>query len=142
MIQTLPSISINSCSDEYIAGYAQGDGSFYITREKVDQPRFGFTLTDDYKLILEDVQKALNNCDHIYSINPGTTSNNKVVYRYQVDTQRVLREHVMPVFDKNFLVGQQQERYLLWRKALEIQEKKGDDYKKRVKQLEDELKAF
>ena len=140
LLQTLP--PVHSCSDEWIAGYAQGDGSFYITRDKVDQPRFCFTLIDDYKAILEDIQKALNNCGNIYSIHPGTASNNKVVYRYQVDTQNVLREQVIPVFDKNFLVGQQQERYLLWRKALELQEKKGENYKKEVKQLENQLKAF
>ena len=135
-------ISIGLPTKEYIAGYTQGDGSFYITIDKNNVTRFGFQLTDDYKPLLDQMRTTFGACGQVYLIDAKTADENQPVYRYQLDTQNRLRLHILPVFQNSMLLGRQRERFLLWEEALYIQEAKGQDYKQKVKAIRDKLRAI
>lgn len=136
-------LSLKNITGAYISGYCQGDGSFNLSNKK----RFiaNFTLTDAYKPILVLIQNYLipkKNC--IFEIDPKTSENNKMCYRFQITRFNLCRVYIIPHFDKFPLYGIQLKRYMLWRQAVLLQNKKSTfyllEYKNQIAEICTQLK--
>ena len=136
-------IPLRNITGAYISGYCQGDGSFNLSNKK----RFiaNFTLTDAYKPILVLIQNFLipkNNC--IFEIDPKTSENNKMCYRFQITRFNLCRVYIISHFDKFPVYGIQLKRYTLWRQAVLLQEKKSmyslSEYKNQISEICTKLK--
>ena len=142
-------ISLRNITGAYISGYCQGDGSFNLSNKK----RFiaTFTLTDAYKPILVLIQNFLipkkknNNC--IFEIDPKTSENNKMCFRFQITRFNLCRVYIIYHFDKFPVYGIQLKRYTLWRQAVLLQDKKSQyslyslsEYKNQISEICTKLK--
>lgn len=134
-----PLIDVNG---QYISGYCQGDGSFNVSSQKRFQANF--TLTDADRDVLDLIAGYLKlGNNSVFNIDPKTSEKNKICYRLQVTRFGVCRKVIVPHFDKFPLYGQQEQRYLLWREAVLLQNSKSNSTQVEYRQkVEDICKRF
>lgn len=100
----------NRLSNEHISGIIDGDGSFYISFQKDGIIKTGFNITSDKnsKLLLESIQKQLNN---IGSIHEG--SKNELVYTVTGINQII--DILIPFIDNNPIFSEKAIHYSKFR---------------------------
>jgi hypothetical protein len=113
---------LKNITGSYISGYCQGDGSFNLSNKNRFQANF--TLTDAYKPILVLIQNYLIPKDCIFEIDPKSSDLNKICYRFQITRFNWCILYIIPHFDKFPLYGIQLKRYMFWRQAVLLQQKK------------------
>jgi hypothetical protein len=101
---------IKQISNEFISGYIDGDGSFFISFQKDGQIKTGFNITSDLqsKPLLEQIKKQFNN---IGTINNGTKG--ELVYTVNGITQ--INEILIPFMDKNPIFSERASHYVKFR---------------------------
>jgi len=105
-------------SEEYIAGFVDGEGCFSLTMRK-DKGRylywkalFAIELREDDSQILKIIQEFFN-CGSILF-------NSRGVVRYQITDSAVLLNTIVPFFSKYSLIGKKGSDFILWKEAIEI----------------------
>lgn len=114
-----------SISDDYIAGFVDGEGCFSLTvRRDIRYERkskatyyswkisFAISLRGDDKQILEKIREHFK-CGTV------TTSVNHIV-RYQVSNLDDIYKKIIPFFQKNQLFGKKSKDFKLWVEAAHI----------------------
>jgi len=101
---------ISQISNEFISGYIDGDGSFFISFQKDGQIKTGFNITSDLqsKPLLEQIKKQFNN---IGTINEGT----KGELIYTVNGINQINETLIPFMDKNPIFSERASHYIKFR---------------------------
>ena len=101
---------ISHLSNEFISGYIDGDGSFFISFQKDGQIKTGFNITSDLqsKPLLEKIQKQFNN---IGTINEGT----KKELIYVINGINQINDSLIPFMDNNPIFSERALHYVKFR---------------------------
>ncbi len=110
----------------YLAGFADGEGTFSVSIKRVKKAKFGWVLDPEFqvyqhkenKIILTVFQRVLN-CGKIHP-KPG----NPDVLVYTVSNRRHLAEKVIPFFEKYKLISNKWYDFLKFREIVMAMEKK------------------
>jgi hypothetical protein len=116
-------------SDEYYAGFVDGEGCFYIGFSKREDLPLKWQIITEFhvsqnpggKTILESFKKRLN-CGYSKLNNPKNKKDKSWVLI--IKDRKDLKEKVLPFFDKHPLYSNKQNEYLVFRQVLYLIEQK------------------
>lgn len=110
----------------YLAGFADGEGSFSVSIKRVPTAKFGWVIDPEFnvyqhkdnEVILKLFQRVLN-CGRIHP-----KADNPDVLVYTVSNRRHLKEKVIPFFQKYKLLSKKWEDFLRFKEIVEALERK------------------
>lgn len=113
---------------DYIIGLTDGEGCFYINVRPPDkrylgsktgiETHFYIKLREDDLLLLKQVKNFFK-CGAVY-YQKEKRKNHSPCYRFEINSQRDIREVLIPFFDKHQLKSKKKKNYLIFRKVVMI----------------------
>jgi len=121
--------NMQSISDDYLTGFVEGEGCFYVGFSKrKDLPlrwqiitEFHLSQNPGGKKVLETFIKRLG-CGYIKLNHPGSKRDKTFVLI--IKNRKDLSQKLIPFFEKNHLQTSKFEDYLIFKKTLELIERK------------------
>ncbi len=110
----------------YLAGFADGEGSFSVSIKKLNTAKFGWVIDPEFQvyqhkdnvIILKLFQRVLN-CGRIHP-----KSDNPDVFVYSVSNRKHLIEKVIPFFERYKLLSNKWYDFLKFREIVKSMERK------------------
>lgn len=102
--------------DSYIAGFVDGEGSFHVALQEIEQVRFGYQLVPEFLVSQNlDYAQTLNAMKTRFEcgyIKPNHAKNSRdKSYVYVVRNRNDLLTKIIPFFEKNILLSPKHEDF-------------------------------
>ena len=137
-------------SADYIVGLTDGEGCFYVNvRERNSrwspkvETHFYIKLREDNKELLEEVRESFG-CGAVY-FQKENRPNHSCCYRFEINSQKDIREVLIPFFEKNPLRSPKKNDFGLFRQIVllvQTNEHKTDEGLKRIRNLRMQMNGW
>jgi hypothetical protein len=93
----LPTIEKHPLTEEFLIGFLEGDGSFYVSFKAKKRIEFGFNIVGsiEYLDLFHEIQKFFG-CGTV-------TIKSSTIIRYNLESKKAIRDILIPFIDKHTL---------------------------------------
>jgi hypothetical protein len=115
----------NLINPQWLAGFVDGDGSFYSVLHKAKDYKCGFQTQVIFDIAqLDSEQKLLKNIGISYFNNEFKWAKSKDTQHLRITKIKTLKDYVIPIFDNNTLQSRKYIDYIIWKEIISLMDMK------------------